>query len=126
LTKTQFTVIIDSLTNTLEHTMKDHNVAAAITALTRAAQDRSDRVHGFEGTAYTLGFLESAVAMAVSELPADVRQAFIDNMLEQATLTTETTDDLLIERMAAEHELFHHQMSEHDAYMAAYRAEGAQ
>lgn len=94
--------------------MKDHNVAAAITALTCAAQDRSDRVHGFEGTAYTLGFLESAVAMAVSELPAKYRTAFIDNMLEQATLTTETTEESLIEKMAAEHEMFHNQSSEFD------------
>lgn len=105
--------------------MKDHTVSAAITAVTQAAQDRADRVHGFEGTAYTLGFLESAVAMAVSELPAKYRTAFIDNMLEQASLTTETTEDLLIEQMAAEHDHYHHQLSEHDAYMATYRAEGA-
>lgn len=96
--------------------MKDHNVAAAITAVTHAAQDRSDRVYKFEDTAYTLGFLESTVAMAVSELPAKYRTAFIDNMLKQASLTTETTEDLLIEKMAAEHERFHNQGTEFDMY----------
>lgn len=104
--------------------MKDHNVAAAITAVTRAAQDRSDRVHGYEGTAYALGFLESAVAMAVSELPAKARQAFIDNMLEQATLTMETTDDLLVEKMAEDHDRFHNQGTEFDMY-GDNAAEGA-
>lgn len=96
--------------------MKDHTVSAAITAVTQAAQDRSDRVHGYEGTAYSLGFLESAVAMAVSELPAKYRTAFIDNMLKQARLTTESTEELLIERMAAEHERFNNQSSEFDMY----------